>query len=90
MQKYPPYYHGGLTLYVFQDGGLNTSGETDNDIPKFITDNNDKTNYVRGKFLGKVKSINLPGKRGVKNMSFGRGMTGPGLLVKVMLGCSSL
>ena len=70
---------------MFQDGGLNTSGETDNDIPKFITDNNDKTNYVRGKFLGKVKSINLPGKRGVKNMSFGRGVTGQGLLVKVML-----
>ena len=42
-------------LSIFQDGGLNTSGETDNDIPKFITDNNDKTNYVRGKFLGKVK-----------------------------------
>ena len=54
---------------MFQDGGLNTSGETDNDIPKFITDNNDKTNYVRGKFLGKVKSINLTGKRGAKNMS---------------------
>ena len=50
MQKFPV-----LTLYIFQDGGLNTSGETDNDIPKFITDNNDKTNYVRGKFLGKVK-----------------------------------
>ena len=42
-------------LLIFQDGGLNTSGETENDIPKFITDNNDKTNYVRGKFLGKVK-----------------------------------
>ena len=64
MQKFPV-----LTLYIFQDGGLNTSGETDNDIPKFITDNNDKTNYVRGKFLGKVKSINLTGKRCVKNMS---------------------
>ena len=38
---------------LFQDG-LNTSGETDNDIPKFITDSNEKTSYVRGKFLGKV------------------------------------
>jgi len=36
-----------------KDGGLNTSGETENDIPKFISDSNDKTNYVRGKFLGK-------------------------------------
>ena len=46
-----------LSLYkvsvLFQDG-LNTSGETDNDIPKFITDSNEKTSYVRGKFLGKV------------------------------------
>ena len=40
--------------FVFQEGGLNTSGETEADIPKFITDSNDKTSYVRGKFLGKV------------------------------------
>lgn len=40
---------GGL-----KDGsGLNTSGETENDVPKYITDNNDRTSYVRGKFLGK-------------------------------------
>ena len=44
------------SISFFQDGGLNTSGETENDIPKFISDNNDRTNYVRGKFLGKVKS----------------------------------
>lgn len=37
-----------------KDGsGLNTSGEAENDIPKYITDNNDKSSYVRGKFLGK-------------------------------------
>ena len=51
------YYFYTLSLYkvavLFQDG-LNTSGETDNDIPKFITDSNEKTSYVRGKFLGKV------------------------------------
>ena len=40
---------------LFQEGGHNTSGETENDIPKFITDANDKTNYMRGKFLGKVR-----------------------------------
>ena len=39
---------------LLQEGGLNTSGETEADIPKFITDSNDKTSYVRGKFLGKV------------------------------------
>jgi len=36
-----------------KDGGLNTSNDSDHDIPKFISDGNDKTNYVRGKFLGK-------------------------------------
>ena len=45
--KLPPY---------FQDGVLNTSGDTDHDVPKFITDTNDKASYVRGKFLGKVNS----------------------------------
>ena len=35
---------------------MNTSGDTDHDVPKFITDTNDKTSYVRGKFLGKVKN----------------------------------
>ena len=44
-----------IEFFLFQDGGLNTSGETENDIPKFISDSNDKTNYVRGKFLGKVR-----------------------------------
>ena len=39
---------------LLQDGGLNTSGEAEEQIPKFISDCNDKTNYVRGKFLGKV------------------------------------
>jgi hypothetical protein len=39
----------------FQDG-LNTSGDSENDIPKFINDNNDKTSYLRGKFLGKVRN----------------------------------
>jgi len=39
---------GGL-----KEGGLNTSNDSDHDIPKFISDGNDKTNYVRGKFLGK-------------------------------------
>ena len=44
-----------LKYFLFlQEGGLNTSGETEADIPKFITDSNDKTSYVRGKFLGKV------------------------------------
>ena len=42
-------------MKYFQEAGLNTSGETENDIPKFITDCNDCTNYVRGKFLGKVR-----------------------------------
>ena len=42
-------------IFFFQDG-LNTSGESENDIPKFINDNNDKTSYLRGKFLGKVKT----------------------------------
>ena len=43
---------------LLQEGGLNTSGETEADIPKFITDSNDKTSYVRGKFLGKVSGEN--------------------------------
>ena len=53
---------------LFQDG-LNTSGETDNDIPKFITDSNEKTSYVRGKFLGKVScwlDIASPGCGGAR------------------------
>ncbi|XP_023327473.1 serine/threonine-protein kinase PLK1 [Eurytemora carolleeae] len=33
--------------------GLNTSGESENDIPKYITDINDCKNYARGRFLGK-------------------------------------
>ena len=73
-------------LSIFQDGGLNTSGETDNDIPKFITDNNDKTNYVRGKFLGKVKSINLSGKRGAKNMSVWSRRDGAGFVGESYVG----
>lgn len=36
-----------------KDGGLNTSGEAEGDIPKYILDNADKTTYLRGKFLGK-------------------------------------
>jgi len=36
-----------------KDGGLNTSGEAEGEIPQKIFDSNDKTSYLRGKFLGK-------------------------------------
>jgi len=33
--------------------GLNTSGESEHEIPKYISDVTDMSNYVRGRFLGK-------------------------------------
>jgi hypothetical protein len=51
--------HAGFYIMFFSSSfqdGLNTSGDSENDIPKFINDNNDKTSYLRGKFLGKVRN----------------------------------
>ena len=40
-------------MFLFQEGH-NTSGESEQEIPKYISDVTDMSNYVRGRFLGKV------------------------------------
>ena len=45
-----------ISNFVLLQEGLNTSGEAEGDIPKYILDTLDKTTYLRGKFLGKVSA----------------------------------